>query len=28
VEARKEVVAPIGKPARARVLRNFAPIRG
>ena len=27
VEARKEVVAPIGKPARGRVLRNFAPIR-
>ena len=27
VEARKEVVAPIGKPAKARVLRNFVPIR-
>jgi SAM-dependent methyltransferase len=28
VEARKEVVAPIGKPAKARVLRDFVPIRG
>jgi len=28
VEARKEVVAPIGKPAKARTLRNLMPIRG
>lgn len=28
VEARKEVVAPIGKAAKARPLRNFVPIRG
>lgn len=28
VEARKEVVAPIGKPAKGRVLRDFVPIRG
>ena len=28
VEARKEVVAPIGKPSKARVLHDFVPIRG